>query len=211
VPKIDEKSFDEYHIYSVNNNVTINDNQTKQIEMFSANDIKVKKRYRVQSAARYYARDESEKGTKLDVRTEIVFETGKKNNLDMPFPKGVIRIYKKDGKNNVFLGEDNINHTPINEEIALKSGNAFDITCFEKKVSEKRIGEQKMEFVKEIIFANHKKESVSVMFDETNLRGKWTIKSDSKYVKLNANTARFELNIASGKEVVLTYTATVGE
>jgi len=210
-PRVVEQSIDEYHMYSVSSPVTINDRQTKQIEMFSAQNIKVQKRYRAQAGHLYaYARHSvSDKGSKLDVQTEIVFETGKKNNLDMPFPKGVVRIYKKDGANNVFLGEDNIDHTPVNQEITLKSGNAFDISCFEKKTSEKRIGDQKTEFSKEIIFSNSKKESVTVMFDEKNLYGKWSIKSDVQHKRIDANTARFELNVAPDKDVVLKYTATI--
>jgi len=207
--RVEERSVDEYHMYSVSNPVTINDRQTKQIEMFSAQNIKVQKRYRAQAGHLYVLRDVSEKGRKIDVQTEIVFETGKKNNLDMPFPKGVLRIYKKDGANNIFLGEDDIDHTPVNQEITLKSGNAFDISCFEKKTSEKRLGDQKTEFAKEIIFSNSKKESVSVIFDEKNLYGKWSVKSDVQYKKIDANTARFELNVAPDKDVVLKYTATI--
>ncbi|MDR0304072.1 MAG: hypothetical protein LBH98_04785 [Chitinispirillales bacterium] len=208
-PRVEEKSVDEYHMYSVNSPVSINDRQKKQIEMFSAQNINVKKRYRIQSGSYGAMRGILEKGNPLNVQTEIVFETGKKNNLDMPFPKGVVRMYKKDGANNVFLGEDNINHTPINEEITLKSGNAFDISCFEKKISDRKLSEQKTEFVKEITFSNHKKESVTLIFDERNLYGKWSIKSDDKYKKIDANTARFELNIPSGQDVVLKYTATI--
>lgn len=208
-PRIEEKSFDEYHLYSVANPVSVNENQTKQIEMFAAENIKTQKRYRVKSGGSYIPlRSNNEKGNPLTVQSEIVFETGKKNNLDLPFPKGVIRIYKKDGQNNVFIGEDNVKHTPINEEIALKSGDAFDITCFEKKTNEKKINDNKSEYSKEITFSNHKKESVSVWFEE-NLWGNWAIKSDMKYSKINANTAKFEVNIPAGKTIVLKYAATI--
>ena len=165
---VEQKSFDEYHLYSVSDPVSVRENQTKQIEMFSAQNIKVQKRYRTQSDGSFVpVRSDSEKGNPLKVQTEIVFETGKKNNLDLPFPGGVIRIYKKDGENSVFIGEDNINHTPVNEEITLKSGNAFDITCFEKKTAEKRITDRKTEFTKEITVSNHKKENIALQFDET--------------------------------------------
>jgi hypothetical protein len=120
-----------------------------------------------------------------------------------------VRMYKKDGANNVFLGEDNISHTPVDQEITLKSGNAFDISCFEKKVSEKRINDQKTEFAKEISISNNKKESVTVMFDEKNLYGKWSIKSDNEYKKIDANTARFEVAVPPGKDITLKYTATL--
>ena len=201
---VEQRSFDEYHLYTVPNPVSINDRQTKQIEMFSADNIKTQKRYRVQSGSRNFRSNDD----RLKVETEIIFETGKKNNLDLPIPRGVVRIYKKDGKNNVFLGEDNINHTPINEEVVLKSGDAFDITCFEKKVSERRINENKWEYSKEITVSNHKKENITLLFDE-NISGNWTVKSDAKYKKINANTARFDINVGAGKTVVLKFTATI--
>jgi hypothetical protein len=151
---------------------------------------------------------ESDRGNPLSVASEIVFETGRRNNLDLPLPGGVMRIYKKDGKHNVFLGEDRINHTPINEEIVLRSGSAFDITCFEKRTSERRINDNKHEYSKEVTISNHKKESVTVLFDE-NIFGNWTIKSDTGHKRINANTARFEMNIGAGKTVVLKFTTTV--
>jgi len=207
---VEQRSIDEYHLYSVKNPVTINDRQTKQIEMFSAQDVKIQKRYRVSSGGGYLpSRGASEKGNRLDVQTEIVFETGKKNNLDMPFPKGVVRMYKKDGANNVFLGEDNIEHTPTNQEVALKSGNAFDISCFEKRTSEKRLSDQKTEFSKEITFSNSKKEAVTVMFDEKNLYGKWVVKGDREHKRIDANSARFEVSVPAGGDAVLKYTATI--
>ena len=208
-PRMEQRSFDEFHLYSVANPVSVNENQTKQIEMFAAENVKTQRRYRVQSGGFYIpARSDNDKGNPLSVQSEIVFETGKKNNLDLPFPRGIIRIYKKDGTNNIFVGEDNVNHTPINEEIVLRSGNAFDITAFERKVSEKQISDKKSEFVKEITFSNHKKESITLWFEE-NLWGNWTIKSDAKYTKINANTARFEVSVPAGKSVVLKYTATI--
>lgn len=208
-PRMEQRSFDEFHLYTVANPVSVNENQTKQIEMFAAENVKTQRRYRIQSGGFYIpVRSGNDKGNKLSVQSEIVFETGEKNNLDLPFPAGVMRIYKKDGQNNIFVGEDRINHTPINEEIMLKSGNAFDITAFDNKISERKINNEKTEFVKEVTLSNHKKEDVSVWFEE-NLWGTWEIKSNSKYTKINANTARFEVNIPAGKSVVLKYTATI--
>ena len=208
-PMMEQRSFDEFHLYSVANPVSVGENQTKQIEMFSAQNVKTQRRYLVQGSGAHVpvARNSTDRGNPLPVQSQIIFETGKRNNLDLPFPRGVMRIYKKDGTNNIFVGEDNVNHTPINEEITLRSGNAFDITAFERMVSQRQINPQRMEFVKEITISNHKKEAVSVQFDE-NLWGNWTIKSDIKHTQINANSSRFDLEIPAGKSVVLRFTAT---
>lgn len=54
----------------------------------------------------------------------------KGEQLGIPLPKGIVRVYKKDAQgHDQFIGEDQIDHTPKNEQIRLKLGNAFDITA----------------------------------------------------------------------------------
>ena len=209
-PMMEQRSFDEFHLYTVANPVSVGENQTKQIEMFSAQNVRTQRRYRIQGGGGHIsvARNSTDRGNPLPVQSQIVFQTGRRNNLDMPFPRGVMRIYKRDGAANVFIGEDNVRHTPVNEEIVLRTGNAFDITAFERMVSQRQINPQRSEFTKEITVSNHKREAVSIQFDE-NLWGNWTIKSDTPHTAINANTARFELNVPAGRTITLQYTVNI--
>lgn len=52
-----------------------------------------------------------------------------KNGLGIPFPKGTVRVFKEDSADGSleFIGEDSINHTPKDENLTIKTGNAFDI------------------------------------------------------------------------------------
>ena len=46
----------------------------------------------------------------------------------MPMPAGVLRVYQQDSKGGVqFVGEDRIMHTPKDETLNIKIGNAFDV------------------------------------------------------------------------------------
>ena len=58
----------------------------------------------------------------------------------MPLPAGTIRLYKKDDKGNQqFIGEDNIDHTPKDEDVRVKVGDAFDIVAERKQTDYKVI------------------------------------------------------------------------
>ena len=208
---VEQRSFDEFHIYTVARPVSIRENQTKQIEMFSAPRIAVQRRYRVQSGIRAVpsrSQQGSDRGVRHDVLSEITFQTGQRNNLNLPFPRGVVRIYRKDGDKNVFVGEDNISHTPINEEITMRSGNAFDITSFVRTTSQRQINDRRFEFAKEVSISNHKRERITVLFDET-IHGNWTIRSDARHQRVDAGTARFEIAVPAGQTTTFTFTATV--
>ena len=64
------------------------------------------------------------------VQVYYQFRNEEKAGLGMPMPSGVVRVYQADSKGGVqFVGEDRINHTPKDETLKLKIGNAFDVIC----------------------------------------------------------------------------------
>ena len=67
----------------------------------------------------------------MKARNFINFLNAEDNGLGIPFPKGIIRVFKTDEDDGSleFVGEDNIDHTPKDENITITTGNAFDITA----------------------------------------------------------------------------------
>jgi hypothetical protein len=126
-PQFQEESFFEYHLYTLERKATIQDNQTKQIELLSAEDAKTKKTYVVspQQSYWFYRFEDTEKPK---VGVYISVENSKKNQMGMPLPKGTVRVYKQDKQGALqFIGEDSIDHTPEDETIRVKMGDAFDV------------------------------------------------------------------------------------
>lgn len=156
-----QESFFEFHLYSLERKTDIKDNATKQIELFSAENIEVTKNYIYDPQK---SRDK--------VRTEINFENKKENQLGMPLPKGTLRVYKKDASQAMqFIGEDNIKHTPKNEDIDIFLGNAFDITVEKKQTayetSKNWVGFRECSFATQFVtLKNHKDEDVTVQVSE---------------------------------------------
>lgn len=205
-PQFKEEEFFEYHIYTLNRRSTIKNNQEKQIQLLEATGVPVKKELIVYGYRGYYTSRYSEKIPKQDVNVYISFVNSKDNRIGMPLPAGVIRLYMPDDENTLqFIGEDRIEHTPVNEEVRVKVGKAFDVVCERVQTDYHRISDRVYETEWEIAVRNHKKESVKVSLIEP-LFGDWKIiKSTHNYEKLDAHTVRFDVNVPSEEEVKITY------
>ena len=194
---VSEKSFFEYHIYEIANKSDLLQNEDKQIGLFNASDIKVQKKFI------YNSNGSNSENQKPSVSVE--FKNAKDNNLGMPLPQGIVRIYKNDGESVELIGEDNLDHTPKNEDVELKIGEAFDITIDEKVVSSTKIADKVQEIEYELTIHNSKEEPVTVEVNRT-LWGNWTvIDKNINYEKENASKIKFKVDVAKEKKTTLTY------
>ena len=135
-----EESFFEYHVYNLQRPATVKDNQTKQISLVNADDIKVKKELVFYGAQYYYRSSYGESISKQKVGVYVEIANKKEDNLGIPLPKGTVRVYKKDSEGSLqFVGEDSIDHTPKDEKVRVKLGDAFDVVGTRKQIDWKKI------------------------------------------------------------------------
>ena len=210
-----EESLLEYHLYSLDRPTNIMESQTKQVALLSASGVPVHKDLVLQGADYYYQGQYGEIGTKMKVGVFIEFENKETSKLGMPLPKGVLRVYKKDSNGNAqFVGEDNIDHTPKNETVRLKLGEAFDVTADKKQTDFKLLpnpqkGHSAYESAYELTLKNAKKEKVTVTVQEP-ISGDWTIVSESHpHTKANSHLALWKIDIPAEGKTTLTYRAQV--
>ena len=197
-----EKAFFEYHIYNLQRATTIANNETKQISLFEASDVPATKKYFYGSSSNRWYWNQS---GKKKVAVIIEFDNKKEFDLGIPMPKGKVRVYKSDGEALEFIGEDLIDHTPKDETVKLKIGDAFDITAEEVQTVNKQISTKVWEQEYEITFKNHKKKNVTIEV-ERNLGTNWEILSSSfKYKKKDAFKILFNVPVKAGKESKLTF------
>lgn len=201
-----EDAFFEYHIYTLQRNSTIKNNQTKQINLVTADDIPVKKEFIFQGTAYYYRTQYGQPLSNQKVGVYVEIANMEKNNLGIPLPKGTIRIYKNDNEGSLqFIGEDSIDHTPKDEKIKVKLGDAFDVVGSRKQTSWNKIAYDTYEAGFEISLRNHKNEDVVVKVAEP-IPGDWKmISSSHDYVKTEAFTAEFNIPVPKDKEIKLNY------
>ena len=124
-------------------------------------------------------------------------------------------MYKQDSMGNVqFVGEDKIDHTPENEEIRLKLGDAFDITADRKQTDFKKLaGFGRFNYVFESAFLielkNAKAEDVTVKVVEP-MPGDWEILSENLvHEKTSSSTATWHVKVPAKSSAKLIYRAKV--
>jgi hypothetical protein len=205
-PQFKEEEFFEYHIYTLQRPSTIKDNQTKQISLVSADNIPVKKELLFHGARYYYYSQYGEAISKQKVGVFVEIQNKKENNLGIPLPKGTVRVYKHDSEGSLqFIGEDSIDHTPKDEKVRVKLGDAFDVVGSRKQTDWKKIAYDTYEAAFEISLRNHKKEDVVVRVVEP-IPGDWKmLNSSHDYTKTEAFTAEFNIPVPKDKETKLTY------
>lgn len=198
-PQFEEKEFFEYHIYNLQRPTTISNSETKQVSLFEATGVKANKKY-YYKGGNYYGNNSNNK-----VSVIIEFENDKSNNLNIPMPKGKVRVYKSDGDALEFIGEDLIDHTSKKEKIKLKIGNAFDIVVTDIQLENKKITQSVYEKVYMITIKNKKSEDI-VVDVERNMGSNWSIlNSTLDFEKLNAQNILFKISVKANGESVLKY------
>ena len=210
-----EESLLEYHLYTLDRPTTIAENQTKQVALLSASGVPARKELVLKGADYYYTGQYGEIGTKMKVGVFVEFDNKESSKLGLPLPKGILRVYKKDSAGNAqFVGEDNIDHTPKNETVRLKLGDAFDVTADRKQTDFKLLpnpqkGHSAYESAFELTLKNAKKEKVSVTVQEP-IGGDWKIVSESHpHTKANSHLAVWKIDVPAEGKTTLTYRAQV--
>ncbi|MDB2414402.1 hypothetical protein N9W34_01370 [Rickettsiales bacterium] len=214
-----EKSFFEFHLYTLGKNTTIPDNSTKQVELFNkVTNIPVRKKYIYQaSTARFYGVSNyhksygSDSGSNVEVYLE--FKNDSRYNLGMPLPAGRLRINKIDSDDDSleFIGEDVIGHTPKDEDIKIKLGKAFDILGSRKQLSFKTDKQNRVtEETIEITLRSHKESPVSINVIENLYRGpNWKISNATiSHKEIDANIIEYVVNLQADQEKKIRYTVT---
>jgi hypothetical protein len=203
-PQVEEKKFDEFHMYTLPLPTTLRDRETKQVEFVRAENVQTKKLYVYQGFKGHYygGRNMNQnygQNTQPDVEIYRELENNKDNGLAVPLPAGRMRFYRMDDDGQLeFTGENTIDHTPKNETIRVYLGNAFDL-----------IGERtRTEFYKhpvrdliretfEIEIRNRSEANVTVQVVEPLYRwSNWQIQKPShKFDKTDSQTIEFLLTV----------------
>ena len=207
--KMSEESLLEYHLYTLDRPTTIAEQQTKQVALLSASSVPVRKELLLQGSDYYYQSSYGDLGQKMKLGVFVEFDNREASRLGMPLPKGVVRVYKKDsGGNAQFVGEDRIDHTPKNEKVRLKLGEAFDVTADKKQTDFKKIDGKNngiYETAYEIVLKNAKSEAVMVTVQEP-IPADWKmLRHSHPYEKATSHTAVWRISVPAESSTTLSY------
>jgi hypothetical protein len=200
------EGFFEYHLYTLDGRTTIKDNQTKQLALMAASEVPVDKHFIYYGAADYYRTQYGVPMSNQKVGVYLELKNSKENRLGQPLPKGKVRVYKADTSGSQqLIGEDWIDHTPKDEKIRIKMGEAFDVVGQRTQKDWKRIASNLYEVEWEIALRNHKQEAVTVEVIEP-MPGDWEVlRATHPHEKIQAFTAQWKIPVAKDGESKLSY------
>jgi len=218
-PEVEQKKFDEFHLYSLPGEIDLRDQETKQLEFVRADPVRTWQTYVYDGASLPgYWRSSSAVIDNLafgkDEQTAVAifrsFENTEENQLGVPLPAGTIRFYRADSDGSIeFTGENRIEHTPKGETVRVYLGNAFDLvgertqTDFFRHPTRDLIRES---FLVEI--RNRSEKDVEVEVREHLYRwSNWEIlKASSEYEKVDSRSIRFLLPVKAESSATVQYT-----
>jgi hypothetical protein len=208
---VTEKSFSDFHIYTVPFKVDLKNNQSKQIKFINSLNIPVSKLYSLHLSS---ANQKTYLTSPRNFKTSLVFFNNKKNNLNIPLPKGIVRVYQQENNETHFVGENSISNKPTDSKITIETGKAFDVTLTEKNINfSSKYSNGRYYYIKNIsnyIIKNRKNKSVTVKFtvpynsyrNSLSLDFSSNCSNNCSY-KLNSDSIDFTLHLKSNDKYTL--------
>jgi hypothetical protein len=209
VPSVTERTFDEYHLYTLGRRTTLRDRETKQVEFVRATGIRSSRVYVYNGARidrnRYsnYSyeniRGQREYGAESNPKVWVMreFANTEANKLGIPLPKGRIRFYRQGSLDDAprgrtsgaensggaleFTGENLLDHTPRGETVRVYTGDAFDLVGQRRQTDFKSdYNTRTLDESFEITLRNRKSAPVEIRVVEALYRGlNWEITQKS--------------------------------
>ncbi len=214
----EEKSFFEYHLYSLPRKTDVMQNSTQQIALFPAvAGFHVQKEMLFDFTGGMGVADTPMTAREFEMNTQgnpsvfLQFVNKKEERLGMPLPSGKVRVYKEDPADGTleFIGEDLIEHTPRNETVRIKLGEAFDVVGERKRMDfQIDTNAKRMSESFRIEIRNQKATAQSVRVLERLFRWKnWKIENaNAKFAKVDAGTIAFDAEVPPEGKKVIEYT-----
>ena len=189
------QGFSDYHMYTLNQPVTLQSGQVKQVEMASADNVSVQKSYIFDASS------------SPQVSIRLSFNNTQGSGLGIALPKGNVRVYKADSDGQLeFLGEDSIDNTPQDAGANLTIGDAFDIDGQKTTTDNEVVGSCSSLDSYSITINNHKTEGVTVKVIE-HAYGQWEVTTESApHAKDSATQLSWEVPVAADGTAVVNYT-----
>lgn len=208
--EMQQESLFEYHLYTLPRPIGLAENQTKQVALMTATRVPVRRQFLLEGAGYYYSGQHPELEREIKAGVFVEFDN-RGEGLGVPLPGGVVRVYKRDSAGAAqFIGEARINHTPKNETVRLKLGDAFDLTADKKQTDFQKLAgtsryNQVFESAYEIVLKNAKQQAVTVTVREP-VPGDWTMVSESlPHTRPASGTAEWQVRVPAGGKTTLSY------
>ncbi|HEX6375370.1 MAG TPA: DUF4139 domain-containing protein [Allosphingosinicella sp.] len=198
----DRESLGDFYLYPLKERTTIANQQTKQVSFLDVTGA---------AGRRAYVFRNGWLGT-LDqaasADTVLQFSSARDQGLGDALPAGTVRVYMKDSRGNAqFVGENQIGHTPMGSDIAITTGQAFDVKVQPVVEKREKLSNSRWRTTMRYTLTNARAQPVTVDLVQMGLWGDTRITDESlKSTRRSADEALWRVTVPANGETSVTAT-----
>lgn len=189
----------DYYLYPLAERTTIANLQTKQVSFLDVHGVPASHGYEYRNA--WLGTAEQPESAKSVYR----FSTSAHAGLGDQLPAGILRFYMRDRRGDAqFIGEAQIEHTPMGSELSLATGDAFDVKVQPTVVKRTALGPFQWQSDMRYVLTNALPRAVTVRLLQEGLWGDTSIKTESlPSTRVSAEVAQWLVTVpANGRSRV---------
>jgi hypothetical protein len=192
----------DYYVYPIAQATTIANNQTKQVSFLSAERVRANRGYE-QTFYDFQSVDEP-----VSAEVRVRFSNSQASGLGDQLPSGVVRVYARDARGQPqFVGEDRIGHTSAGSDLALKIGDAFDVTIQPTLRQTTRASRRETDYDMSYLVRNARGQPVTVTIRQDNLWRFNEVRAQSiEGRRTDADSFAWDVPVPANGEAELTFT-----
>jgi hypothetical protein len=192
----------DYYVYPLAEPTTVANAQRKQVSFLSAERVAASRGYE----QTFYGFESQEEPISAEVR--VRFSNSAASGLGDQLPSGVVRVYARDARGQPqFVGEDRIGHTSAGSELALKIGEAFDVTVQPTLRQATRVSRRATDYDMSYLVRNARSAPITVTIRQDNLWRFNEIRVQSiEGRRTDADSFAWDVPVPANGETELTFT-----
>jgi len=196
----------DYYVYPLAQSTTIANNQTKQVSFLESENVQASKGYEVT----FRRLESSEDPAAAQVR--VRFSNSQEAGLGAQLPAGVVRVYARDSRGQPqFIGEDHVGHTSAGSDIALRIGDAFDVTITPTLTQTTRINKRLSDYQMSYLVRNARSTPLVLTLRQDDLWRVNEVRAESiKGRRTDADSFAWDVPVPANGETTLTLTLRQG-
>jgi hypothetical protein len=192
----------DYYVYPLGAATTIANNQTKQVSFLTAERVRANRGYE-QTFYSFYSQEEP-----VSAEVRVRFSNSQASGLGDQLPSGVVRVYARDARGQPqFVGEDRIGHTSAGSDLALKIGDAFDVTIQPTLRQTTRSSRRATDYDMSYVVRNARSEPIVVTIRQDALwRFNEVVAQSVEGRRTDADSFAWDVPVPANGETELTFT-----
>jgi hypothetical protein len=196
------ESLGEFYLYPLKERTTIANQQTKQVSFLDVTGAAARRAFVFRNAWLQTA-DQAQSASSV-----LQFSSSRDAGLGDALPAGTVRVYMKDARGNAqFVGENQIGHTPMGSDIAITTGEAFDVKVQPVMEQRERVNDSRWRTTMRYRLSNAGPRSVTVDLIQSGLWGDTRISAESqKSSRRSADEALWRVTVPANGEATVTAT-----